>query len=152
MRLTIASVGKFRGGPLEALYNEYASRLSWPLELKEVDEKKPLTGEKRKRREAELLMKAIPDGAKVIALHEKGRAMSSTEFAKLMGQLADDGAQNVAFLIGGADGHCQTTLQDADRLLSLGPMTWPHLMVRGLLAEQLYRATSILANHPYHRA
>ena len=77
--------------------------------------------------------------------------MTSPDFAKMLGQYADDGLQNLAFLIGGADGHSQTTLDKADRLLSLGPMTWPHMMVRGLLAEQLYRASSILANHPYHR-
>ena len=133
MRLVVASVGKFRGGPLQEMYADYANRLPWPIELKEVEEKKPLKGEKRKTREAELLMGAIPD------------------FAKMLGQYADDGLQNLAFLIGGADGHSQTTLDKADRLLSLGPMTWPHMMVRGLLAEQLYRASSILANHPYHR-
>ena len=152
MRLTIASVGKFRGGPLQALYAEYAGRLPWPLDLKEVEEKKPLKGEKRKFREAELLMNAVPEGATIIALDEKGVTMNSPDFARLLGQFADDGVQNVAFLIGGADGHSQSTLQTANKLLSLGPMTWPHLMVRGLLAEQLYRASSILSNHPYHRA
>ncbi|MCF8467419.1 MAG: 23S rRNA (pseudouridine(1915)-N(3))-methyltransferase RlmH [Sneathiella sp.] len=152
MRLTIASVGKFRGGPLQALYTEYAGRLTWPLDLKEVEERKPLKGEKRKVREAELLMNAVPEGATIVALDEKGVTMTSPDFARLLGQLADDGVQNVAFLIGGADGHNQSTLQTANRLLSLGPMTWPHLMVRGLLAEQLYRASSILSNHPYHRA
>ena len=151
MRLTIASVGRFRGGPMQALYAEYASRLPWPLDLKEVEEKRPLKGEKRKIREAELLMNSVPEGAAIIALDEKGVTMNSPEFAKLLGQFADDGTQNVAFLIGGADGHCQSTLQKANRLLSLGPMTWPHLMVRGLLAEQFYRASSILSNHPYHR-
>ncbi len=152
MRLTIASVGRFRGGPLQALYAEYASRLPWPLELKEVEEKKPLKGEKRKMREAMLLLNAVPDGARIIVLDENGASMDSLEFAKILGNFANDGIQNVAFLIGGADGHSQSTLHAADRVLSFGPMTWPHLMVRGLLAEQLYRASSILANHPYHRA
>tara|TARA_R110000772_G_scaffold24006_6_gene63707 strand:- start:1327 stop:1785 length:459 start_codon:yes stop_codon:yes gene_type:complete len=151
MRLVVASVGKFRGGPLQEMYADYANRLPWPIELKEVEEKKPLKGEKRKTREAELLMGAIPDGAILIALDESGKSMTSPDFAKMLGQYADDGLQNLAFLIGGADGHSQTTLDKADRLLSLGPMTWPHMMVRGLLAEQLYRASSILANHPYHR-
>ncbi|MEX0582358.1 MAG: 23S rRNA (pseudouridine(1915)-N(3))-methyltransferase RlmH [Sneathiella sp.] len=151
MRLVIASVGRFRGGPLQDMYTDYANRLPWPIELKEVEEKKPLKGEKRKAREAELLMGAIADSATLIALDEKGKSMTSPEFAKLLGQYADDGVQTVAFLIGGADGHSRSTLEKADRLLSLGPMTWPHLMVRGLLAEQLYRASSILANHPYHR-
>jgi len=151
MRLTIASIGKFRGGPLEALYAEYAGRLVWPLTLREVEEKKPLKGEQLKIREAELLMKTVPKGAKIIALHERGKEFGSVEFSTLLGNFADDGIQDVAFLIGGADGHCKTTLEEADNLVSLGKMTWPHLMVRGLLAEQLYRAHSILTKHPYHR-
>lgn len=152
MRLVIASVGRFRGGPLEALYSEYAGRLPWPVELKEVEEKRPLKGEERKAREAALLMGAVPAGATLIALDENGRSMISPDFAAMIGRYADDGVQTLAFLIGGADGHSSETLARADRLLSLGPMTWPHLMVRGLLAEQLYRAASILSNHPYHRA
>ena len=152
MRLTIASVGRFRGGPLEALYTEYAGRASWPLTLKEVEEKKPLKGDQLKAKEADLLMKATPKGAKIIALHERGRELSSVEFSNLLTGFADDGVQDVAFLIGGADGHSKDTLDRADRLLSLGKMTWPHLMVRGLLAEQIYRAASIKNNHPYHRA
>ncbi|WP_169566174.1 23S rRNA (pseudouridine(1915)-N(3))-methyltransferase RlmH [Sneathiella limimaris] len=152
MRLTIASVGRFKGGPLQELFTEYASRTPWDLTLKEVEEKKPLKGDKLKTREAELLMKAIPAQAKKIVLHEKGRELSSVEFAKLLADFATDGVQDVAFLIGGADGHAKNTLDTADRLLSLGKMTWPHLMVRGLLAEQIYRAYSIQSNHPYHRA
>ena len=151
MRLTIASVGKFRGGPLEALYAEYAGRLPWQLTLREVEEKKPLKGEQLKSREAELLMKTIPKGAKIIALHETGKQYSSVELSHLLGNMADDGIQELAFVIGGADGHAKSTLNNADHLLSLGKMTWPHLMVRGLLAEQLYRSHSILSNHPYHR-
>ncbi|MAL78931.1 MAG: 23S rRNA (pseudouridine(1915)-N(3))-methyltransferase RlmH [Sneathiella sp.] len=152
MRLVIASVGRFRGGPLQELYSEYAGRLPWPIDLKEVEEKRPLKGKARMTREAELLRGAIPEGATVIALDEKGKSMNSQDFAQMLGRFADDGVQTIAFLIGGADGHTQETLGKADRLLSLGPMTWPHLMVRGLLAEQLYRASSILSNHPYHRA
>ncbi|MFT6556675.1 23S rRNA (pseudouridine(1915)-N(3))-methyltransferase RlmH [Sneathiella sp.] len=152
MRLTIASVGKFRGGPLQDLYAEYSGRLPWQITLKEVEEKKPLKGDQLKSREAELLLKAIPKGATLIALHEYGKEHGSVEFSQLLGRLIDDGVQDIAFLIGGADGHCPSLLQQADHKLSLGKMTWPHLMVRGLLAEQLYRAHSILTNHPYHRA
>jgi 23S rRNA (pseudouridine1915-N3)-methyltransferase len=152
MRLTIASIGRFRGGPLEALYSEYSARLPWQLTLKESEEKKPLKGDKLKEREADLLMKSVPKGAKLIVLHEHGKEFGSVEFAGLLRRFADEGAQEVAFLIGGADGHAKSTLDKADQLLSLGKMTWPHLMVRGLLAEQLYRAHSIQNNHPYHRA
>ena len=152
MRLTIASIGKFKGGPLQALFDEYEKRLPWQLTLKESEEKKPLKGEKLKEREAELLMKSVPKGAKKIVLHERGREFTSVEFADLLNRYADQGFQDVAFIIGGADGHAKSTLDQADQLLSLGKMTWPHLMVRGLLAEQLYRAHSIQNNHPYHRA
>lgn len=152
MRLTIASVGRFRGGPLQDLYSEYAARIPWELSLKEVEEKKPLKGEKLKTREAELLMKAVPKGAQIIALHETGKEYESVQFAKLLRSLADTGTADIAFIIGGADGHSRSTLDQADKLLSLGRMTWPHLMVRGLLAEQIYRAYSIQNNHPYHRA
>ncbi|MEH6475562.1 MAG: 23S rRNA (pseudouridine(1915)-N(3))-methyltransferase RlmH [Sneathiella sp.] len=151
MRLTIASIGKFRAGSLVDLYSEYAARIPWDLSLKEVEEKKPLKGDQLKTREAELLMKSIPKGAKLIVLHERGKELGSVEFSKLLGSFEDDGVQDVAFLIGGADGHSKSTLDKADRLLSLGKMTWPHLMVRGLLAEQIYRAHSIRTNHPYHR-
>ncbi len=151
MRLTIASVGKFRGGPLETLYTDYANRVPWQVTLREVEEKKPLKGEKLKSREADLLLKVVPKGATLIALHEKGREYGSMDFSKLLGRYADDGIQDIAFLIGGADGHCPSLLQKADHLLSLGKMTWPHLMVRGLLAEQIYRAHAILTRHPYHR-
>ena len=151
MRLTISSIGRFRGGPLQALYDEYAARLAWPLSLKEAEEKKPLKGEKLKEREAELLLKSVPKGARLIVLHERGKELGSVEFAGLLQKYADEGVQDVAFLIGGADGHAKSTLNRADQLLSLGKMTWPHLMVRGLLAEQLYRAHSIQNNHPYHR-
>ncbi len=152
MRLTIASVGRFRGGPLQDLYSEYAGRIPWELSLKEVEEKKPLKGDKLKAREAELLMKVVPKGATIIALHETGKEYQSVQFAKLLRSYADQGVPDLAFLIGGADGHSAQTLSNADRLLSLGKMTWPHLMVRGLLAEQIYRAHSIQSNHPYHRA
>lgn len=152
MRITIASVGKFRGGTLADLYADYAGRLPWPLTLKEVEEKRPIKGAQRKSREAELLMAAIPRGATLFVLDETGKQFSSMDFAKELERRADTGTQDLAFLIGGADGHDSSTLKRADRLISLGAMTWPHLMVRGLLAEQLYRAASILSNHPYHRA
>ena len=89
--------------------------------------------------------------ALVVALDEHGRQLGSRAFAKKMGQWRDDGMRDVAFLIGGADGHDQAVLDRADLKLSLGEMTWPHMLVRGLLAEQIYRANAILTGHPYHR-
>jgi 23S rRNA (pseudouridine1915-N3)-methyltransferase len=100
-------------------------------------------------------MAALPakaGGLVVVALDERGKALASEAFARRIAGWRDGGAQDLAFLIGGADGHAPAVRERADFLLSLGPMTWPHLMVRAMLAEQLYRAQQILAGHPYHRA
>ena len=105
-----------------------------------------------KRAEAELLLAAIPQGSVVVALDERGKALSSEAFAAKMGAWRDQGAADIAFLIGGADGHGDAVRARADFLLALGPMTWPHMLVRGMLTEQIYRAQQILAGHPYHRA
>jgi 23S rRNA (pseudouridine1915-N3)-methyltransferase len=98
-----------------------------------------------------MLLARVPDRAVVIALDERGTALTSAAFAQKITKWRDSGASGLAFLIGGADGHPDSLRQRADFLLSLGPMTWPHLLVRGMLLEQLYRAQQILAGHPYHR-
>ena len=94
---------------------------------------------------------ALPSNSVTIVLDERGEALSSTAFAKKLENWRDGGKREARFLIGAADGHSAPTRSDADLLLSFGPATWPHLLVRAMLAEQLFRATSILANHPYHR-
>ena len=99
-----------------------------------------------------MLLATVPDGAHVIALDEGGKQLSSEEFSAVMGELQDTGTRDVAFLIGGADGHGNAVRERADRALAFGRNTWPHMLVRGLLAEQVYRAQQILAGHPYHRA
>jgi len=104
-----------------------------------------------KAREAELILAAIPAGALLIALDERGQSWSSREFAERLSQWRDHGVANIAFAIGGADGLGGMVIERADAVLSLGAMTWPHLVVRSLLLEQLYRAQQILAGHPYHR-
>ncbi len=101
--------------------------------------------------EALLLAKAIPAGAAVIALDERGRIMTSPDFADLLAGLRDTGRQDAALVIGGADGLAPDLRDNADAVLSFGPMVWPHMLVRVMIAEQLYRATSILAGSPYHR-
>ncbi len=103
-------------------------------------------------REGRLLLHAIPDNARVIALDARGKALDSEGLAGLLSATADSGAAELTFLIGGADGFDPAVVKRADRLLSLGPMTWPHMLVRAMLAEQLFRAQSILTGHPYHRA
>jgi 23S rRNA (pseudouridine1915-N3)-methyltransferase len=90
--------------------------------------------------------------AREVLLDERGKQLSSEEFAALLGRWRDDGVREARFLIGAADGHGAAARTQADLLLGFGPMTWPHLMVRAMLAEQLWRATSILAGHPYHRS
>jgi 23S rRNA (pseudouridine1915-N3)-methyltransferase len=151
MRIVIAAVGKFRREPERELYEAFVKRISWPITLKEVEERDPLPAPQRKAREAAKLLAALPDGATVVALDEAGKALSSAGFAKRIEGWRDAGTGDLAFVIGGADGLDASVLERAQLTLSLGPMTWPHMMVRALLAEQLYRAQSILAGHPYHR-
>ncbi|MEX2631880.1 MAG: 23S rRNA (pseudouridine(1915)-N(3))-methyltransferase RlmH [Tistlia sp.] len=156
MRLSLLAVGRLRGGPTAALYDDYAGRLRGqplgPLTLREVEEKRPLAAEALKAREAELLLAVCPTGARLVALDGGGRALASAALAETLGRWRDEAVPETAFAIGGAEGHGAALLARADLTLSLGPMTWPHLLVRVLLAEQLYRADSILSGHPYHRA
>ena len=152
MRITIAAVGRLRAGPLQELLADYLRRLNWPHTVREVEEKRRLEPQALKRREGELLLQALPAGATVIALDGRGKSLSSEAFAAMIGDYRDGGTAELAFLIGGADGLSDEVRRAADRVLSLGAMTWPHLLVRIMLAEQLYRAQAILTGHPYHRA
>lgn len=151
MRITLLAVGRMKAGAAQDLYELYAARLRWPITVKEVEERRPLPPEALKEQEGALLLDALPRGARIIALDEVGKEMSSRDFATLLGRWQDDGVADLAFLIGGADGLSQQARTAAHLILSLGRMTWPHMLVRGLLAEQLFRAESILAGHPYHR-
>lgn len=151
MRITIIAVGRRKQGPEQDLFDQYKGRLPWPLDLKLVEEKKPLSGDALKAREADLLLAALPDGATVIALDERGTSDTSPKFAERLGAWRDDGARELAFLIGGADGLAEEVRTRARFVMSLGKQTWPHQLVPALLAEQLYRAHAILTGHPYHR-
>ena len=151
MQNMIVAVGRWKAGPEKALYETYEKRIQPTLQLKEVEDKKRSSGPERMRREAQLLLDAVPDGARVVALDGTGKGLSSPDLARHLARWRDDGVRTAAFLIGGADGHDPAVLQRADLKLSLGPQTWPHMMVRAMLAEQLYRAQSILSGHPYHR-
>jgi len=151
MRTHLIAVGRMKAGPERTLFDHYAARLTPPPQMREVEEKRPLPAPKLKSREAELLFSAIPDGAFMVALDERGQTLSSVAFAKKIGRWRDDGVRDVAFVIGGANGLDAPLCQKADFVLSLGSMTWPHMLVRGLLAEQIYRAHAILDGHPYHR-
>ncbi|MDE2229926.1 MAG: 23S rRNA (pseudouridine(1915)-N(3))-methyltransferase RlmH [Alphaproteobacteria bacterium] len=151
MRITIAAIGKLKPGAHKDLAAHYAGRLRWPLTIREVDERRKLPPAELKAREGALLLAAIPKGATVVALDERGTALSSADFAKRLARWRDSGAADLAFLIGGADGLDDGVRGTAAFVLSLGPATWPHFLARGMLLEQLYRAETLLAGHPYHR-
>lgn len=152
MDLLVVAIGRSRDAPIDRLFAEYARRSTWPLRLLEVQARDALPPERRKEAEAALLLEAIPPGAAVVALDERGCDQTSEDLARQLGLWRDDGRRTTAFLIGGPDGLAATALAAADLRLAFGRLTWPHRLVRVMLAEQLYRATTILAGHPYHRA
>ena len=161
MRLVVAAVG--RKGPFGAATADYLDRtaktgralgLTGP-DLRAVEGPRALSGAVRQAKEAELLRAALPDGARVVMLDEGGHDAGSRDLARILERERDDGAPALAFMIGGADGF-DAGLRDALRpqlagTLAFGRATWPHMLVRLMLAEQLYRATTILSGHPYHR-
>jgi len=153
MRFVIAAVGRAKAGPEKTLFEHYLGRLQQPfsLELKEVEEKRPLQGLELKRSEAALLMAVVPKGALIVAMDERGKSLSSPQFADHIGRWRDAGQRDLVFMIGGADGLDGSVRSQARLTLSFGNQTWPHMLVRGLLAEQVYRAQCILGGHPYHR-
>jgi 23S rRNA (pseudouridine1915-N3)-methyltransferase len=157
MRIVISAVGRARTGPLRALYEEYAgridaTRLFGRTELREVEERRVLPPHELKAREADLLSASLPKGATVVALDGRGQSLSSEAFASRIGKWRDSGVADLAFVLGGADGLDKSILDKAALVLSLGAMTWPHLLARAMLTEQIYRAATILQGHPYHRA
>ena len=151
MRLHVIAVGRLKGGPHEALARYYAERIAWPLTLRDVEEKRPLSASEIREREGALLLAAAPPRATLVALDARGQALTSEAFAERLQRWRDGGIDDLAFLIGGAEGLADAVRQKAHLVLSLGAMTWPHLLARGMLLEQLYRAQQILAGHPYHR-
>lgn len=149
--LRVIAVGRIGQGPEADLFVRYAKRLRPTPVVTEVPDGRGTEAE-IKRREADAILACVPpSGACVVALDLGGAAPGSEAFARLFtGWLA--AARSVCFVIGGAEGLDARVLARADHILSLGPMTWPHLLVRAMLAEQLYRAQAIAAHHPYHRA
>jgi 23S rRNA (pseudouridine1915-N3)-methyltransferase len=135
--LHVIARGKIGRSPEAELVERYLKRLAWPTKLTELSERAALP--------------PASTGSITVLLDEKGEALSSMEFAKKLEQWRDRGTREARFVIGAADGHSAEERGSADLLISFGPATWPHLLVRAMLAEQLFRATSILANHPYHR-
>ncbi|MFL6758533.1 23S rRNA (pseudouridine(1915)-N(3))-methyltransferase RlmH [Sphingomonas sp.] len=138
MLLHIVARGKIGRSPEAELVDRYLKRIQWPTRLTELPDRggKPTD---------------LPSNSIRVILDERGEALTSTELAKKLELWRDGGKREARFVIGAADGHDAGQREQADLLLSFGPATWPHLLVRAMLAEQLFRATSILANHPYHR-
>ncbi len=156
MKLRICAVGRLRRGPERELVDDYLTRFErtgravglGPAELVEVEDKKG----GGMVAEARLLESIIPSGALVVALDERGKLLGSPEFARKLGGWRDQGRRDVALVIGGADGIAPDLRAKADFKLSFGPMVWPHMLARVMLAEQLYRAANILSGTPYHRS
>ena len=138
MLLHIIARGKIGRSPEAELTDRYLKRIAWPVKLTELPE-----------RGGNVPVPAT--GSVTVLLDERGEAMSSMALARILEKWRDGGKREARFLIGAADGHGDRARAEADLLLSFGPATWPHLLARAMLAEQLFRATSILANHPYHR-
>ena len=155
MRVHVCAVGRLRAGPERALVDDYYARFDrtgralglGPVSEHEVEDRRGLG----MAAEAELLGRAVPSGAMTVVLDERGQAMTSPEFAALLAGFRDQGRE-VAFVIGGADGIAPDLRARAEVAVSFGAMVWPHMLVRVMLAEQLYRAATILAGGPYHRA
>ena len=159
MRLVIAAVGRARDAPELALCDLYLERARamggklgfTKLDAIVIDTSRAATAEARMAEEAAKLSAKLPAGAHRIALDEAGRAMTSEAFARHLAKLRDSGLRDLAFVIGGPDGLAAPLRDGANERLALGPQTWPHLLVRAMLAEQIYRAFSVLSGHPYHR-
>ena len=155
MRVHLVAVGRLRAGPERDLVDDYKTRFDrtgrplglGPLVEVEVEDRKHFG----MAAEADLLTRAIPAGALVVALDERGGLITSPEFAALLARWRDEGRQDLALVIGGADGIDPALRARADMALSFGKMVWPHLLARVMIAEQLYRAATILGGGPYHR-
>ena len=152
MRIVIAAVGRLRQGPMRAQLDTYLNRMTtFPVEVREVQAKANLPAAKLKAAEGGLLLQALGESGLVVTMDERGDDLSSQAFASLLADWRDQGEAVCGFAIGGADGLDDSVHRRASRTLRFGRATWPHMLARVMLAEQLYRAQQILAGHPYHR-
>ncbi len=144
MNVDVIAVGRLRDKALLALWQDYSKRITWPLALHEIEAKKPAEEERK-------ILDRLDPRAHIFVLDERGKSLASRDFAKKLEDLSADGAPRIQFVIGGADGLPENIRKKAHFLLSFGAQTWPHMLARVMLAEQVYRAQQILAGHPYHR-
>lgn len=160
MRIAVHAVGRMKAGPERELADRYFDRFSKagpPLGLEwagvtEVPESRAGSADERRREEAARLITHLGGGTALVLLDERGKNPGSQEFAGWLARYRDDGQRSVMIAIGGHDGHAPELRSDAALVMSLGALTWPHQLVRIMIAEQLYRAATILSGHPYHRA
>jgi len=139
MKLHVIARGKIGRSAEADLVERYARRIVWPFQITELPESGGT-------------VPVAPSPVRRVLLDERGRQLTSEEFAALLSRWRDDGVREARFLIGAADGHGDSARQEADLLIAFGAMTWPHMLARAMLVEQLWRATSIIAGHPYHRS
>jgi 23S rRNA (pseudouridine1915-N3)-methyltransferase len=159
LKIILVAVGRLKSGPERDLCSRYIERAQalarnvglTGVEAREIDESRARRPEDRKAEEARAILTLLPDDARLVVLDERGRSLTSPDFAADIGRARDDGAPGYALVIGGPDGIADELRAKAHKVLAFGAMTWPHQMVRFMAAEQIYRATTILAGHPYHR-
>jgi 23S rRNA (pseudouridine1915-N3)-methyltransferase len=150
MQVIIAAIGRDRAGPTRDLFDDYCRRSPWPIRLVEIAPRSSRPLERRLREEADRLLQAVPPDAILVALDEAGRQLDSAGLARRIARWQEEHA-TLAFVIGGPDGLDRSILDRAEAIIAFGRMTWPHRLVRVMLAEQIYRASTILSGHPYHR-
>ena len=150
MKAIISAIGKAKAGPELQLYQEYVKRVPWPVTAREFDIKLSDHAQ-RKVKEGEQLLTGVAGCERIIALDETGKTLSSPEFARQIKDWQQQGASSFGFIIGGSDGLDAAVLKKANLIWSFGRVTYPHMLVRALLAEQLYRAHTIISGHPYHK-
>ncbi len=160
MKLFIGAVGRLKNGPEKALFNDYFDRCNragpkiglGPVQIAEIIEAKHAHKSERQRLEAEGLTKMQLPQSRLVVLDEHGKNLPSVKFANQLKTWRDDGVGQTSFLIGGPDGFDHSIFKKADLVVCFGEMTWPHMLARILLVEQIYRSISLLSGHPYHRA
>lgn len=149
-KIDLIVVGKVKKGSWRDLMDDYVSRTKWPLTMIEVESKytDPKTQQDHEQR---LILDKLDTNSFVVVLDERGDGLRSLDFSQTLQKIRDTGESKLTFLIGGAEGFTETVRDKANMLLSFGQQTWPHVMVRVMLLEQIYRAQQIIAGHPYHR-
>lgn len=152
MKINLIVIGQLKEGPEHDLIQKYSKRLHWKINIKQLVSKRSLRGSELKSAEADLIRTSLASGAPLIALDERGQNLTSEQLAKEIQKFQLRGCSELNICIGGAGGLDQSIRDQAERLISFGALTWPHMLVRVMVLEQLYRAQQILAGHPYHKA